>query len=75
MGTLPIVDPDQYDGSSPGLSPGKSMSVTRPSVFVQLGLLDPSSVPAVGAETARKVLDPSLPSNELIQRAYSARSD
>ena len=45
------------------------------SVFVQLGLLDPSSVPAVGAETARKVLDPSLPSNELIQRAYSARSD
>ncbi len=45
------------------------------SVLVQLGLLDPSSVPAVGAETARKVLDPSLPSNELIQRAYSARSD
>jgi len=45
------------------------------SVLVQLGLLDPSSVPAVGTETARKVLDPSLPSNELIQRAYSARSD
>ena len=45
------------------------------SVLVQLGLLDPSSLPVVGAETARKVLEPSLPSNELIRRAYSARSD
>ena len=25
IGTLPIVEPDQYDGSRPGLSPGKSM--------------------------------------------------
>jgi carboxymethylenebutenolidase len=39
------------------------------SVLVQLGLLDPSALPVAGAETARKVLDPSLPSNELIRRA------
>jgi carboxymethylenebutenolidase len=39
------------------------------SVLVQLGLLDSSTLPVAGAETARKVLDPTLPSNELIRRA------
>ena len=39
------------------------------SVLVQLGLLDASSLPVIGTQTARKVLDPSLPSNELIRRA------
>jgi carboxymethylenebutenolidase len=39
------------------------------SVLVQLGLLDPSGLPAAGVETARKVMDPSQPSNELIWRA------
>lgn len=39
------------------------------SVLLQLGLLDDSGLPVVGAATARKVLDPSLPSNELIRRA------
>jgi carboxymethylenebutenolidase len=38
------------------------------SVLVQLGLLESSGLPVAGAETARKVLDPSLPSNELIRR-------
>jgi carboxymethylenebutenolidase len=42
------------------------------SVLVQLGLLDPSRLPVAGAETARKVLDPNLPSNELIRRAAGA---
>ena len=37
------------------------------SVLVQLGLIDPSTLPVVGAETARKVQDPSLPSNRLIR--------
>jgi carboxymethylenebutenolidase len=31
------------------------------SVLVQIGLLDPTGLPVVGAEGARKVLDPSLP--------------
>ena len=39
------------------------------SVLVQLGLLDPSKLPVAGVESARKALDPGLPSNTLIQRA------
>ena len=38
------------------------------SVLVQVGLLNPDTLPVVGAESARKVLDPALPSNELIHR-------
>lgn len=44
------------------------------SVLVQLGLLDPSNLPVVGRETALKLTNASLPSNELIRRAESARS-
>jgi len=39
------------------------------SVLVQLGLLDPGTLPVAGVETARKALNPSLPSNVLIRRA------
>ena len=39
------------------------------SVLVQLGLLDPGTLPVAGIESARKALDPSLPSNALIHRA------
>jgi carboxymethylenebutenolidase len=39
------------------------------SVLVQLGMLDPSTLPVVGVDSARKVLDPNLPSNTLIDRA------
>ena len=38
------------------------------SVLVQIGLLKPDGLPVAGVEVARKVLDPSLPSNELITR-------
>lgn len=38
------------------------------SVLLQLGLLRPADWPVAGAQTARKVLDPRLPSNELIGR-------
>jgi len=44
------------------------------SVLVQLGLLDSSSLPVAGVESARKVLDARLPSNELIRRAETSRS-
>jgi carboxymethylenebutenolidase len=37
-------------------------------VLVQLGLLDPATLPVVGAESAAKVLEPRLPSNELMKR-------
>ena len=43
------------------------------SVLVQLGLLDPSKLPVVGVESARKALDPALPSNTLIRRAGGNR--
>jgi carboxymethylenebutenolidase len=38
------------------------------SVLVQLGLIDPKRFPVAGADSARKVLDPSLPANALIGR-------
>lgn len=38
------------------------------SVLVQLGLLDARGLPVAGAATARKVLEKSLPSNELMKR-------
>jgi carboxymethylenebutenolidase len=41
------------------------------SVLVQIGLLDPAQLPIAGVESARKVLDPSLPANELMKRAGS----
>lgn len=37
------------------------------SVLVQLGLIDGAQLPVAGVETAEKVLDPSLPSNELMK--------
>ena len=39
------------------------------SVLVQLGLLDPAALPVAGIESARKVVDNSIPSNALMQRA------
>jgi carboxymethylenebutenolidase len=39
------------------------------SVLVQLGLLDAGALPVAGVETARKALNPNLPSNALIRRA------
>jgi carboxymethylenebutenolidase len=38
------------------------------SVLVQVGLLDPAGLPVAGMQTARKVLDPALPSNTLMPR-------
>jgi carboxymethylenebutenolidase len=38
------------------------------SVLLQIGLIDGRKLPVAGVETAEKVLDPSLPSNELMKR-------
>ena len=38
------------------------------SVLVQIGLLDPRGLPTTGADTARKLLDETLPSNTLMNR-------
>src|SRR5438094_6493184 len=39
------------------------------SVLVQLGLLEPGTLPVTGVESARKASDKTLPSNALIERA------
>ena len=39
------------------------------SVLVQLGLLEADALPVAGVESARKALDPMVPSNALIRRA------
>ena len=39
------------------------------SVLAQLGLIDTSHLPVVGGESAKKLADPGLPSNKLIERA------
>jgi carboxymethylenebutenolidase len=38
------------------------------SVLVQIGLLDASRLPTAGVETAKKLLDETLPSNSLMKR-------
>ena len=38
------------------------------SVLVQIGLLDPKGLPVAGIETARKLVDETLPSNTLMAR-------
>jgi len=41
------------------------------SVLAQLGLIDASTLPVAGAESAKKALDPTLPSNTLIRRVLT----
>jgi carboxymethylenebutenolidase len=40
------------------------------SVLVQIGKLDPKGLPIAGAETARKAVDKTLPSNGLMQDVW-----
>ena len=47
---------------------GEHIYWDQASVLVQLGLLDASHLPVAGVETARKLADHSLPSNQLIGR-------
>jgi len=44
------------------------------SVLVQIGLLDPSNLPIAGVETAKKLLDENLPSNEKMARWASSEN-
>ncbi len=45
------------------------------SVLVQIGLLDPTNLPVAGIESAKKLLDKSRPSNQLIDRKVTAGSE
>ena len=42
------------------------------SVLVQVGLLDPKGLPVAGIESARKLLDEKLQSNQLMGDKWSA---
>jgi carboxymethylenebutenolidase len=44
------------------------------SVLVQIGKLDPAGLPVAGIETARKLLDENLPSNELMGARWAPSS-
>ncbi|RMF33984.1 MAG: dienelactone hydrolase family protein [Alphaproteobacteria bacterium] len=41
------------------------------SVLVQIGKLDPTGLPVAGIETAKKLFDETLPSNQLMQKAWA----
>jgi carboxymethylenebutenolidase len=44
------------------------------SVLAQIGLLDTRQLPVVGRQTAQKLLNPQLPSNELIRKAQGVHT-
>jgi len=43
------------------------------SVLAQIGLIDAATLPVAGVESARKVLDPTLPANALMRRAEQSQ--
>ncbi|MFM8220714.1 MAG: hypothetical protein ACKOJF_17505, partial [Planctomycetaceae bacterium] len=63
---IPMVAVVQFEGDRIA---SERIYWDQASVLVQLGLLQPARLPITGAEQARKVEDPGLPSNTLIQRA------
>jgi carboxymethylenebutenolidase len=54
---------------------GERIYWDQASVLVQLGRLDAAMLPVAGVESARKVLDPTIPSNQLIVRATLGRAN
>ena len=42
------------------------------SVLVQIGVLDPTGLPIAGIQTAKKMIDETLPSNELMKNWASS---
>jgi len=62
---IAIVTVIQFQG---GKMASERIYYDQASLLVQLGLLDPQKLPVAGVETARKVLDDELPSNELMKR-------
>jgi carboxymethylenebutenolidase len=57
---LPVVDVMKFQG---GKIAQEHIYWDQSSLLVQVGLLDPKTLPAVGVEQARTLLDTSLPLN------------
>ena len=51
---------------------GSQIDLDQASLLVQIGLLDPESLPVCGGEQAAKLLDEDRPCNGLIARAAGA---
>jgi carboxymethylenebutenolidase len=66
------VQPSQSIQFRDGKLFNEHIYLDQASVLVQLGLLDSSRLPVVGVETARKVQDPTLPSNRIMARVVCA---
>ena len=64
---VPLVAIVQFDGDK---LVHEHIYWDQASVLVQIGRLDPAGLPVAGAETARKVLDRTQPSNTLMQTAW-----
>jgi carboxymethylenebutenolidase len=62
---IPMVAVIRFDG---GKLVHEHIYWDQASVLVQIGKLDPTGLPVAGAETARKVLDRTLPSNRLMPK-------
>lgn len=63
---LPHVVVMQFDGDKVA---HEHIYWDQGTLLVQIGILDPATLPVVGIEQARKVLDPSYESNLLIRRS------
>ena len=62
---LPVV---VFMGAEGGKVAYERIYWDQATALVQIGLLDPRGLPVAGAEQARKLLDPTLPSNTLMGR-------
>jgi len=62
---LPVVAIIGFEG---GKISSEHIYWDQASVLVQIGILNADNLPVAGVETVRKVLDPTLPSNELMKR-------
>jgi len=63
---VPLVAIVRYRG---GKLAHERISWAHASALAQVGSIDAASLPVAGVESARKVLDPTLPANALMGRA------
>jgi carboxymethylenebutenolidase len=56
-----------------GLLPQSYTTTRDATLLVQIGVLDPKTLPVSGAEQARRLLNPHEPANELIARSLPAK--
>jgi carboxymethylenebutenolidase len=69
---LPVLAIVRFDA---GLIAGEHLYWDQASVLVQVGLLDPATLPVVGAASAQQLLNPAaVHANQLIEHAHQPRA-